>query len=348
MYFYIGLFLIFSFFLFCYSNVKDKYLSLMLKISCFLIIFIPAAIRYNIGTDYSNYVGIFNRFSLGKEMKQEFGWRLINQFVYKNGLDVQWIFIISSFITYVVLFKTNKKDSFITLIIYFLYLYTFSYNGVRNAISISFFWYSYICLINEKKLRGFIFILIGSLFHSSALIYLPLYCCMCFVPISKKMTIFIGICCFILFSRLNLATLILESPIFGKMKYAAYLNRVDDISAVKIGSGLGMLLRFFCTFLLYILCDEKKCKKNEFQGMSWLFIALIATDSLSVQIFIFYRLVTIFYVAYMVMFMIVFRKTNNGLVILGRCFCLLYVIIFVFVAQLKTGANGVIPYISII
>lgn len=347
MYFYISLFIIFSIFSFCYANTRDKYMALMLKIMCFLTIFIPAAIRFNIGTDYSNYVSIFNRIKQGSEIIQEIGWEWINQLVFKTKLDVQWIFVISSFLTYIMLFKTNKKDSCIVLIIYFLYLYTFSYNGVRNAISISFFWYSYICLTKNQKLRGFVFILIGSLFHSSGLIYLPLYFCMCFIPVSKKTTIYLGIICFIVFVKLNMATRILESSILGNFRYAAYLSRADDIAAVKIGSGLGILLRYFVTFLLYVLCDEKKCSKNEFRGMSWLFLALVATDSLSIQIFIFRRLVMIFYVAYMAMFMIVFRKTNNGIVQLGRFFCLFYVLIFVFYAGLVNGQNEVIPYKSI-
>ena len=43
---------------FCYSNSKNRNISFLFKIMTFLILFLPAALRYNVGADYAHYVMI--------------------------------------------------------------------------------------------------------------------------------------------------------------------------------------------------------------------------------------------------------------------------------------------------
>lgn len=334
---------------FCYSNTRNKYLSVELKFLCFLLLFVPAAVRLNIGTDYQSYVSIFNRVRAGREIYQEFGWMLINLFVARAKLHYQWVFVISSFLTYVFLFFTKKKDAWIVLVVYFLYLYTTSYNAVRNAISIAMFWYSYCCLCRGKRLRGFVFVLLSTLFHISACIYIPIYMAMCFVRMNKRVTICIAVVCYILFARLHFAQRILEAPVLAMSKYAHYVTSAKYSAAVKMNSGLGVLLRHFYLFLMYCLCDEKRCPQKEFSSISILFLSLLFTDILSTQIFIFYRLRDCFIVAYMAMFSCLFRyRSRNALYEVGKIFCLLYAIVMVFVLGLLKNINEIVPYTSIL
>ena len=346
--FYILQFLFLFVFSFSYSYSKDKYFSIIFKFLSFFIIFIPAAIRYNIGTDYSNYVQIFNNLKFGHEIQQEYGWKFLNLFVISNKLSVQWIFIISSFITYIWLFYTDKKSTWIVLLIYYLYLYTYSFNAVRNAISITLFWYSYMCLLREKKIRGFVFILIGSLFHVSAFLYIPLYFMMCFVPIKRNTTIILGVVFYVLFARLNFAGILLNSFLLKETKFAVYSTHSKYAEEVIISTGLGVTLRLLYTFLLYILCDKAKCKKEESYAISWLFLALIIADSLAIQIFIFRRLLDCFYIAYIAMFYCLLKKSNNVYTQLGKLFCFIYVFVFVFLAGLYRNSNEIIPYMTIL
>ena len=87
-------------FSFCYSFSKDQAVSICLKTICFLIIFLPAALRFNIGTDYSHYTQGFYRYKNGMNPGKELAWNFIYDIVIKFDLRDQWIFIISSFIFY--------------------------------------------------------------------------------------------------------------------------------------------------------------------------------------------------------------------------------------------------------
>lgn len=346
--FYVLLLILFFTASFCYSNAKNKYVAMELKFLCFLLLFIPAAVRLNIGTDYGNYVRVFNRLRAGHEIYQEFGWMLLNLFVARTSLHYQWIFVLSSFLTYVFLFFTKKKDAWIVLVIYFLYLYTTSYNAVRNAISVAMFWYAYCCLHREKRVRGLAFILLAAQFHSSAYLYIPVYLAMCFVKMRKHTTICIAVVGYILLARLHLAQVIIESPALAMFKYASYVSSEQYNSVTKMNSGLGVLLRHFCTFLMYCMCDEKRCPKEEFSSISILFLLILFTDILSVQIIIFYRLCDCFKVAYMAMFSCLFRyRSLNSFYEVGKIFCLAYVIILVFMGGLFNNANEIVPYTSI-
>ena len=348
MFFYIYLCLFVFILSFSYTKCKNPYLALDIKILIFLFLFIPAALRFGIGTDYVNYVHIFNTFKNTNEIQQEFGWKLINQFVLLNNLPVHFIFVIASFLTYFALFWTDKKSFWIVFFIYFLYLYTTSYNAVRNAISITFFWASYTCLLKGKKIKGFLLILLGSLFHSSALVYIPVYLLMCFLRLSKKKTLIIAVIGYILLARLRLAEHIMDSTFLQGLRYAAYISRKEYNTASSIGSGFGILLRQFFLFLLYALCDESKSDKKEFNAVSVLFLFLLFSDILMVQIVIFSRLLTIFYVAYMACFRHIFiYKSKNAYIEVMKWGCLAYSIVFVFLWGLATNQNEVIPYTSI-
>ena len=293
MFFYIFLCCTLLLLSFSCSKSKNLYISIDLRIVVFLILFLPAALRLNIGTDYKNYVSIFNQLQYGHEIRQEFGWKLINIFVIRNSLSVQWIFVISSFLIYTFAFATDKKDLWIVMFVYFLYLYTSSYNAVRNAISISLFWFSYIWLLKGKRLKGFFFVIFASLFHASAYLYIPVYLMMCFFKMNKKITILLGLGIYILLTKLHFAQLIMNSALFGTSKYAKYLFSEKYNSATVTNSGFGVLLRHFYIFFIYSLCDERKCSKREFSAISICFLAILASDILMTQIFIFYRLLEI-------------------------------------------------------
>ena len=60
MIFYISQFILVSFFAYIHSYHKNERFSVIAKWICLLLLFIPSALRYNIGTDYVNYKSIFN------------------------------------------------------------------------------------------------------------------------------------------------------------------------------------------------------------------------------------------------------------------------------------------------
>ena len=170
---------------------------------------------------------------------------------------------------------------------------------------------------------------------------------MCFVKINKRRGLILGILIYLLVAKIGLASIILNLPFFSALKYASYLARPEYSGATKMNSGMGIILRYFYTFVCYLLCDEKKCSEKEFSAMTWLFLALILTDSLGIQITIFQRLTKNFWVAYFAMYKIFFRKTKNGYVQLGQIFCVAYVLYFVFYLNYIVNNHEVIPYTHI-
>lgn len=348
MFFYVLLALLIFITSFCYSFGQNKYFALNMKILCFLLLFIPAALRMNIGTDYVNYLKIFQKLKATGYIKQEIGWKILNLFVYKTDLHYQYIFVISSFLIYLGIIKTDKKDFWIATFVYFLYLYATSYNAVRNAISIALFWYSYVCLLRNKKVIGYVYILIGAMFHSSALLYLPIYFFMGRIKFSKKTTLLIALVMYILIRYFHIADYIMNSSIMEALRYAKYLSNAMYNSSTDYNSGLGILIRHCYIFFIYCLIDEKKCGKVEFSAISILFLAILVSDTLMTQIYIFYRLKDCFLVAYMAIFACLFRyRSRNAIIKISKFCALMYPVLFIFLHNLKNNYNEIIPYTHI-
>ena len=334
---------------FCYSHGRDKYLAADMKLLCFLFLFIPAAIRLNIGSDYKSYVRIFYHLKNGIAWDTEIGWNILNKCVAGANLHHQWIFVLASLITYTCILATKKKDAWIAVVIYVFYLYTTSYNAVRNGISIALFWYSYTCICKQKKLQGFLVVLLATFFHSSAYLYIPVYLAMCFVKLHKKTTLVLGVIIYILFMYLRFAQIVLNSPLLGMTRYQKYMVSMVYNATTQRNSGLGVMLRHFYLFFLYWLCDEKQCVNREFSAMSILFLMLLGTDVLATQMFAFYRLRDCFVIGYMAMFIVVFRnKSRNAISLLGKCFVFFYAGVLLFCWGLLKNVNEVVPYTSIL
>ena len=65
-----------------------------------LVMLLPAVLRYNIGTDYANYVNYFNSPD-GALQRTELGFILINQLVIAMRGSVQWMFALIALFTYI-------------------------------------------------------------------------------------------------------------------------------------------------------------------------------------------------------------------------------------------------------
>ena len=85
---------------FCYSKCREKYFSFCLLVITFLILFLPLALRYNIGTDYQNYVTIVERILNGSDWyKLEYGYYPLIWIIRRFNLDIQVFFIVPAFIS---------------------------------------------------------------------------------------------------------------------------------------------------------------------------------------------------------------------------------------------------------
>lgn len=144
-----------------------------------IFMFIIAALRDGIGYDYENYKNIFSKIKSTyisyQDLNIEKGYFFLNE-ISDNFYMVIIIAAIIGVIIKIIIINKNSKDKLISLLMYFTGIFmTFDMGVIRQGISISFGLISLKYIVN-KDIRRFLFtIFLGSLFHISIIVFLPLY-----------------------------------------------------------------------------------------------------------------------------------------------------------------------------
>lgn len=154
----------------------------------FLVYFIPAALRYGIGQDYFyTYAPTFRWIANGDISSEtrslirynEWGFTALNKVIAFFTSDYQWLFIITSLISLVLIYKSIKNDSvsipFSILMLVLGSYYLASYNFVRQCIAIAIFAYSLKYVENRKPVQYFICVVLATTMHTISIIYFPFY-----------------------------------------------------------------------------------------------------------------------------------------------------------------------------
>lgn len=225
-------------------------------IASFLIAWLPMALRYYVGTDYKNYMYLYNnifdgayRVNLGIEP----GFWLINKIGQCLNLDFQFVISISSLITFVLLYiglASYRKDANvgITTFLLLMFCYPDICNIVRQSIAMAFVFVSYKYIPEGKLLKFLTLIFLGALFHYTIIFIIPFY----FICNRKYFSKWLKplIMSILILIMLNLqkyvALFTSSSAIFEK--YSAY-----SVHEVKFGFGILMYLTItlFFYFVLY-------------------------------------------------------------------------------------------------
>lgn len=158
-----------------------KSLEFAFKIMMFSIPFLVMGFRYGIGQDYFyTYVPVFQRIKLsGTYAGVELGYVFLNKLVLFFTKDYLGIFILTSALFCGFIYKAiwnNSKDVVLSEYILFTScFYFYAMNVVRQSIVIAIFIFS-LKYIKEKKLGKYIItILLASLIHKIAFIFIPIY-----------------------------------------------------------------------------------------------------------------------------------------------------------------------------
>jgi len=345
MFFYILLFFLVFLFSFCYTYAKNSSAAVCFKIITFLLLFLPSALRYGIGTDYKNYVRIFNEIKDGVDVSRiEIGWYLLNKGCIELGVNVQWIFIISSFFTVYYMIKTPKKDFFVVIILFFCLFYLDSYNITRQCLTMAICWYAYLCFINEKKKKCYFYVTISSLFHTSGLIILFCFFLIDKLKVLRKKTVnIIIIGCFFL-SYTNILMTILCS-LLSFTKYAVYFETFEYFNELSGGFGNSVTLLFRTIILLYIFnffVYTKNDKENKI--IIYFLIILELFDVIALDFFMANRAKMLFYLSYLMIMMPIYKKNGDVIVKMKKFIIISFFILYYLVLKLITGANAIVPY----
>ena len=172
--------------LFTYTQYKNAKFAV-----CFsaLPMFLLAALRYNVGTDYPNYVNIYKWAVMGVYYKADYAFNLILALMIDWGLDAQWLFVFMAAIFCLLVYCSIFKESPYPIISIFLLVGMTHYfaflNIMRQMVGGAILLFSIRYIIERKFIPYFICVLLAFSIHSSCAIFFPFYW-ICMLNITPK------------------------------------------------------------------------------------------------------------------------------------------------------------------
>lgn len=200
--------------------------------------------RHQIGYDYDTYVEIYKKLEDSPIITYiEPGFSYTVYLLIKAGLSEQGIFFFFSILTIIPIALTLKRysaDPYLSLLIFLLNRAFFfdSMSIVRQFFAIALIFYAVRYIIDRKFWWYFLFVVVATLFHKTALITLPFY----FFAHTRKLhnlLLFGGVLLVILFPPVNY----LENSIL-LTDYEQYF----DSKKVDFSSGTTLILRVLLFF----------------------------------------------------------------------------------------------------
>ncbi len=216
------------------TNMKSKFIKLFLVIVPPVIL---ATFRYNVGYDYGSYIeGYNNSFQKTYESiitsykaGDPIAYYLITKFATIFNSERIYLMILALFSLIPAIFYILRewKDKNIQPMIIFIYMFSpfiFSFSACKQGIALSILMFSLKYVYDRELVRFTLCVVIASLFHSTALVFFPVYFFLNKrgnLSTIKKVLIII-VCLFII---MNLQ-LILGSALDGR--YEAYVTNVVE------------------------------------------------------------------------------------------------------------------------
>lgn len=328
------------------------------RVLLFLVLCVPAVLRYNIGTDYPQYALIYDFISDVDSGKIEIGYRWLCVLLNKLGADSFWMFFVMSILTYAPFCFGTPRDMMKGCTFMFVCaFYLNSYSLIRQAVAISFLLYATFQLLEGRGAKFLLFVLIASLFHRSALLILPFYFLR---KQAEKPVVVIGCCVVALFIMLsaNIVEAIFGNQLFMNSSYGRYAES-DFAQETEMGTGLGVLSRMALPILALCMVKQLREGENKEQFKNTGFIALmciacVVAMYLATRIHIFNRLGDLFRFVSILCMGIVAAHTRfqfkKGIL---ACFAFVYILLFLFdmircVQMIGfPGGLGIMPYQTI-
>lgn len=146
---------------------------------CFFFLFFFSAIRYGVAIDYASYEEIFEKIRKGYIVHTEIGFNFIVKYVSLFTKDNRLLFAIFAFLTMFPTYKVIQKRSTDWGLSVFLFValgyYFFSYQTIRQYLAYMIALYALDKMIDKKYFLFIIWSVIGTMFHKSCGIILPVY-----------------------------------------------------------------------------------------------------------------------------------------------------------------------------
>ena len=356
--------------------IKNKYINSICLFISFFAMFILSALRKEIGADYYNYLVFFEKYSRDIKIERdvEIGYEIINKICVELGLGFNGVIVITSFLScFPVYFLSQKINKPLLFYAYFLLYYAMSYCVIRQCIGTAiavvatyyfieqFYQSDLDILVSNLKIKKekhysisikvLLLAVLACLFHKIMIAYfvvlfiaplLKLYNPKKVVPIAFA-AIMVGI----------IGTPIINflTNHFSEGSYSRYFTSgSSNVTIVReIGSGLGIILRYFIYVVSFITISYVLRKRSDKEKAIFytLFIMMIGFDAFSIKSRVFLRFKYLFWVSYLIPFYFYKKMSGkNETVLFIQLFGALAIIGYAVAFRYRSefNINGDIPY----
>jgi hypothetical protein len=223
-------------------------------------------------------------------------------------------------------------------------LYLWSYTTIRQIFVTAVAFFAYNVFYLRKRYIGYVLMMIfGSLFHASALIYIPLVILLHFIKINRYIAFTLLILILISSTYVDGIIEYLFNAIISKTVYIEYVG-TKWVNNAEVSSGLGIIFKYIMFSIMLLPIIKYNNKKETSNGLG-LFLVFIFFEVVSIKVKILGRIARGLLFTY---FLIV-KSTVNGtskyrsMILLADYICLFVL----FLLDLKAGGHNSVPYRSI-
>ena len=333
-----------SFFSLGVSHSKSQSEEFIGRFFLFISLLIPAILRYGLGADYASYEAMFynNEYRQGYA---ELGFNFICDFFQFFELSSWWMFFVFSFITYFILSFFVKKKNLVYIIVFYILFsgYFRSLDQIRQSLALPFILLAIDVFMQKEIKKTYFYILIGTLFHTSSLIF-ALLLPICLIHFSTKIRLIIIAGIIICIYTLNISEILSSILVIIYPRYAMLMDR----GVGSFGSGFGFLANTLFPFIFLFSkagCSELSIRENHIEkNFAMIYILLFF---LTAQIAIFNRLRDLLWVVILYTIPKI-PKSKYRTVIYCLIFSMGFLVFFRSIqVQHGSGTNQISPYITI-
>ena len=164
-----------------YITTRQQMCNRVCMLSVFLILFALSACRLNVGNDYAKYVEFMHLVNCDSYVPTEIGFNLLVKLIYglsgfENYLLVFAVYAFVTIFVFLLAIYEQSDDFGLTFFLFMMLGYYFqTFSTVRYYLALSVAFYSMKFVLRRQWVRFVALVLLGSTFHKSLLVVIPLY-----------------------------------------------------------------------------------------------------------------------------------------------------------------------------
>lgn len=233
------------------SRIKYKDKKLVYCILAGISLFLIMSFRHvSVGTDTWRYMHEYENadFYLHRRIRaSELGFSYLNYAIWKTGLGFQsYLGIVSAIIVFtlsLLYYRYSERP----MLSYYLHvtigLFSMTLTGLRQSLAISFTILGFLYLVKNRKLMFFMLVVLASLFHNTAIVFLFVYLLRNIRVDAKRGMLIYCACSSLIFFRDLLGELVYR---LSPDKYAGYFDLAPLIHVNPLVIVVAMAIPFAC------------------------------------------------------------------------------------------------------